>query len=113
MPKTRNYSDREKRNVMRPLDIHIDINALHLFTGIHHRTLRPWRKRLRRQQNATLSEKSFSLSAKRTMSDKLITKKQRPDSPAPAPNAAIQAPANPIRPTVPPAAATIPSSRPW
>ncbi|MCY4539530.1 MAG: hypothetical protein OXE52_15030, partial [Chloroflexi bacterium] len=76
MPKTRHISDREKRNAMDLLDIHNDINAVHLLTGIHHRTLRRWRKKLRRRQNATLSEKSISLSAKRTMSDKVITKKQ-------------------------------------
>ncbi len=123
MPKTRNFSDREKRDPMRLLDIHNHINAVYLFmqtlslmrregnlfrvsaaylfaaalrllAGIHHPTLRP-------RQNATLSEKSFSLSAKRTMSEKLITKKQLPDSPAPTPNATIQHPANPIRPTAP------------
>ena len=88
MPNTRNFSDREKRNAMDLLDILNDINAVHLLTGIHHRTLRRWPKKLRRRQNATLSEKSISLSAKRTMSDKVITKKQPPDSPAPTPNAA-------------------------
>ncbi len=130
MPKTRNFSDREKRDPMRLLDIHNHINAVYLFmqtlsfmrregnlfclsaaylfaaalrllAGIHHPTLPPRPKTPRRRQNATLSEKSFSLSAKRTMSEKLITKKQLPDSPAPAPNAAIQPPANPIRPTAP------------
>ncbi len=94
MPKTRNFSDREKPNAIDLLDIHNDINAVHLLAGIHHRSPR-------RRQNATLSEKSCSLSAKRTMSEKLITKKQLPDSPAPTPNAAIQRPANPIRPTAP------------
>ena len=88
MPKNRNFSDREKRNAMDLLDIHNDINAVHLLTGIHHRTLRRWRKKLRRRQNATLSEKSISLSAKRTMSDKVLTKKQPPDNHAPTPNAA-------------------------
>ncbi len=123
-PKPETSQDREKQDPMRLLDIHNHINAVYLFmqtlslmrregnlfcvsaaylfaaalrllAGIHHPTLRP-------RQNATLSEKSFSLFAKRTMSEKLITKKQLPDSPAPAPNAAIQPPANPIRPTAPP-----------
>ena len=85
MPKTRHFSDREQRNAMDLLDIHNDSNAVHLLTGIHHCTLRRWPKKLRRRQNATLSEKSISLSAKRTMSDKVITKKQPPDSPAPQP----------------------------
>lgn len=88
MPKNRHFSDREKRDAMDLLDIHDDINAVHLLTGIHHRTLRRWRKKLRRRQNATLSEKSISLSAKRTMSDKVITKKQPSVNPAPTPNAA-------------------------
>ncbi len=94
MPKTRNFSNREKREAMDMLNIHNDINAVHLLTGIHPRTLRRWRKKLRRRQNATLSEKSISLSAKRTMSDKVITRKQPPDNTAPTPNAAIQPPAN-------------------
>ncbi len=131
MPKTRNFSDREKRDPMRLLDIHNHINAVYLFmqtlslmrregnlfrvsaaylfatalrllAGIRHPTPRPRLKTLRRRQNATLSEKSFSLSAKRKMSEKLITKKQLPDSPAPTSKAAIQHPANPIRPTAPP-----------
>ena len=130
MPKTRNFSDREKRDPMRLLDIHNHINAVYLFmqtvslmrregnlfcvsaaylfaaalrllAGIHHPTLPPQPKTLRRRQNATLSEKSFSLSAKRTMSEKLITKKQLPDSPTPTSKAVIQHPANPIRPTAP------------
>ncbi len=130
MPKTRNFSDREKRDPMRLLDIHNHINAVYLFmqtlsfmrregnlfrvsaaylfaaalrllTDIHHPTLRPRPKKLRRRQNATLSENSFSLSAKRTISEKLITKKQVADSPAPTSNATIQPPANPIRPTAP------------
>ena len=130
MPKTRNFSDREKRDPMRLLDIHNHINAVYLFmqtlslmrregnlfcvsaaylfaaalrllAGIHHPTPPPRPKTLRRRQNATLSEKSFSLSAKRTISEKLITKKQVADSPAPTSNATIQPPANPIRPTAP------------
>ena len=81
MPKTRNFSDPEKPN------------AMHLLTCIHHRTLR-------RRQNATLSEKSFSLSAKRTMSDKLITKKQLPDNSALTPEKTAINPMNPSVPTV-------------
>ena len=94
MPKNKHFSDREKRDAMDLLDIHNDINAVHLLTGIHHRKLRRWRKKLRRRNNATLSEKSISLSAKRTMSDKVITNKQPSVNPAPTPNAAIQPPAN-------------------
>ncbi|MCY3779751.1 MAG: hypothetical protein OXG78_05535 [Chloroflexi bacterium] len=88
MPKTRNFSDREKRKAMDLLDNHHDINTVHLLTCIHHRTLRRWRKMLRRRQNPTLSEKSFSLSAKRTMSDIVLTNQKLFDNPAPSLNAA-------------------------
>ena len=93
MPKTRNFSEREKRNAMDLLHIHDDIHAVHLLTGIQHRTLRRWRKQLLRQQTATLSEKDFSLSAKRTKSDKVQTKPQPKTNPAPIPDAAMQPPA--------------------
>jgi len=88
MPKTRHISDREKRNAMDLLDIHYDINAVHLLTGIHHRTLRRWRKKLRRRNNATLSEKSISLSANGTMSDKTLTTQQPAEKPKPTLDAA-------------------------
>ena len=90
MPKTRNYSEREKRDAMDLLDIHDDIYAVHLLTGIHQRTLRRWRKKLRRQQKATLSEKSFSLSDKETMSDNPQTKQKLSDNLTPTPDSAIQ-----------------------
>ena len=89
MPKTRNFSDSEKRDAMDLLDIHDDINTVHLLTGINQRTLRRWRKKLRRQ-NATLSEKSISLSDKRTMSDKDLTNQQRSDNLASTPDASMQ-----------------------
>ncbi len=93
MPKTRNYSDIEKRDAMDLLDIHGDINAVHLLTGINHRTLRRWRKKLRRQQNATLSEKSISLSDKRTMSDKYLTNQQQSGNFTPTSDPSMQPPA--------------------
>ena len=55
MPKTRYFSDHEKPQALEPL---------------HQRILR-------RRQIATLSEKSISLSDKRTMSDKVLTNQQR------------------------------------
>ncbi len=58
MPKTRVFSDHEKRQAMEPL---------------HQPTLR-------RRQIATLSEKSFSLSDKRTMWDKVLTNQQQYDT---------------------------------
>ena len=89
MPKTRNFSEREKRDAMDLLDIHDDINTVHLLTGIHQRTLRRWRKKLRRQ-NATLSEKSFPVSDKRIMSDNPQTNQKLSDNLTPAPDSASQ-----------------------
>lgn len=85
MPKTRNYTQLEKRDAMDLLEIHDDISVVHMLTGIHQRTLRRWRKKLRRRQNVTLSEKDISLSAKRTKSDKVQTMPQPPVVPAKIP----------------------------
>ena len=93
MPKTRNFSAREKRDAMDLLQIHGDISTVHLLTGISQRTLRRWRKKLRRK-NATLSEKSFSLSAKRTMSDKVPIIRQQNDNHMLTYEASNQAPAD-------------------
>ena len=76
----RKHSEMQKRNAIDLLEIHDDINAVHLLTGIPHRTLRRWRKKLRPRQNPTLS-------AKRTMSDKVLTKQQPNDNPTPTPDA--------------------------
>jgi len=94
MPKTRNYSEREKRDAMDLLDIHDDIHAVHMLTGIEPRTLRRWRKKLRRRQNATLSGKDFSLSAKRTKLDKVQTQVKPLSNPASTPFA-FQSPPDP------------------
>ena len=93
MPKTRNYSQREQRDAMDLLDIHDDISVVHMLTGIQERTLRRWRKKLRRRQNATLSEKSLTLSEKRTKSDNVLPARQPVVNQIPAP-AAIQPQAN-------------------
>ncbi len=71
---------------------------MRLLTSIHHRTRRCWLKKQRRRQNATLSEKSFSLSAKRTMSEKVLTNKQPIDNPAATPGKTV---INPMIPSVP------------
>ena len=92
MPKTRNFSDSEKRDAMDLLDIHDDINTVHLLTGINQRTLRRWRKKLRRQ-NATLSEKGIPMSDKRTKSANLPTIQQQYNNLMPTPTPSIQPPA--------------------
>ncbi len=60
MPNTGNFSDREKRRAMDLLNIHDDFNAFCPLAGSAYPSPLA--------QNATLSEKSFSLSDKRTMS---------------------------------------------
>ncbi len=92
MPKTRNFSAREKRDAMDLLQIHGDISTVHLLTGINQRTLRRWRKKLRRQ-NATLSEKGFPMSDKRTKSANPPTIKQQNGNLMPTPGASNQPPA--------------------
>lgn len=76
MPKTRNYSERQKRDAMDLLDIYDDIAFVHQRTGVHQRTLRRWRKKLRQRQNCALSEKEFVLSENRTMPDNVLTSSQ-------------------------------------
>ncbi len=71
MPKTRYFSDPEKRHALNRLKFHDDFNAVH-----DQRT----RQMLRRGQNATLSEKGFPLSDKRTMSAKLLTNQKPTDN---------------------------------
>ena len=72
------HSEMQKRDAMHLLDIYDDINAVHLLTGIHHRMLRRWRKKLRRRQNATLSDivrkKFFFVRTIRTMRYQLLIK---------------------------------------
>ncbi len=93
MPKTRYFSNPEKTQAMDRLKFHHDINAPHLLTSIIQPTHRRWRKNLPRRQNATLSEKSFPLSDKRTMSAKFITNKQLYNNPNLTPDPSIQPPA--------------------
>ncbi len=69
MPDTRNFSDREKRCAT---------DSLH-------------QSALRRRQSATLSEKGFPLSDKRTMSEEILTNQQHSDALAHTLRLAIQA----------------------
>ena len=66
------------------------ISFTHYATAVHQRTLHRWRQRLRRRQIPTLSEKVFSLSEKRTKTDKVQTKSQPKTNPEPIPDAAMQ-----------------------
>ena len=95
MPNTRNFSDREKPQALALLNIHDDSKTAPLLTGINRRTRRRWRKKLRRRQNTTLSEKSFSLSDKRTMSAKLLTNQKLLNNLTLTLDASIQPPTNP------------------
>ncbi len=78
MPNIRNFSNPEKPRAMDRLNIHDDFNAARLLTGIIPPTHPRWRKNLPRGQNATLSEKGFPMSDKRTMSDILLTHTNNP-----------------------------------
>ncbi len=73
MPNTRNFSNREKRCATDSLN----------------------QSALRRRQIATLSEKGFPLSDKRTMSEETLTNQQHYDTLALTPGPAIQAPTKP------------------
>ncbi len=92
MPKTSYFSDREKRRAMNLLDIHDDIIAVRLLTSINQRTLPRRRKKLPGRRIATLSEKSFPMSDKRTMSAKLLTNQQQSDTLTLTPDPSIQPP---------------------
>ncbi len=76
-------------------NIHDDIIAVPLLTGINQRTLPRWRRNLPGRQIATLSEKSFPMSDKRTMSAKLLTNHKLLDNLALTPNPSIQPPTDP------------------
>ena len=78
MPKTRNFSDPEKRHATNRLNIHDNFNAATCLED--QPTRRRWRKKLRCGQNATLSEKGFPLSDKRTMSAKFLTNQKLSDN---------------------------------
>ena len=80
MPNTGNFSDHEKPQAMNLLDIHDDINPVP--------SLRAYPSPL--AQNATLSEKGFPLSDKRTMSHKTLTNQKLYDNLALTPDPSIQ-----------------------
>ena len=95
MPNTRYFSNPEKRRAMNLLAIHDDITAVRLLAGINQRTLPRWRRNLPGRQIATLSEKSFSLSDKRTMSAKPLTNHKLLGNLALTPDPSIQPPTDP------------------
>ena len=86
----RKYPDETKHETIGILQIHDDISFTHCATAVHQRILHRWCQRLPRRQTATLSEKDFSLSAKRTKTDKIQIKSQPKTNPTPIPDAAMQ-----------------------